>query len=358
MTFSILKKVNRFIFLIACLGLCFGFSKITYADFDAGVKALNDGDYATALVEARKAADAGDARSYDLLGFIFENGLGVKADVEQAFNWYKKSAQNGSVENISKVAASYYRGVGVAQDKDRALMIVRDAAKKLNDPESQLLVFLFLSDGELNTSDNQGKRDEKKFQQLAARPISERDVDIEANDSLYRSTAEGLSRRSPVLADFLMRRSGKESRQKLYALLQKIAQNTPMIEKHKELLGYKVLIEKINALGESEASPQLFADAQAAGAFAAKVKGCGLDSSNKEMPQIIATKVSHPLNRATYLPSQVAGYEHIYLISGVWQEEWVYQACGNRVSVNMQFSADGLGGATFMTSEMVDPKKL
>ena len=252
MSFNEIGKVKIYFCFIISLLINLFLPTITYANFENGVKALNAGDYSNALVEARKAAAAGDSRSYDMLGFIFQHGLGVQADPKQAFYWYKKSVENGVVKDIPKVAISYYQGKVVAQDKEKALNMVREAAKKFDDPDSQFLVFLFLSLDYLNSEDDTGKRDEKKFQQLAARPVSERGLDIEANDSLYRSTNHGLSDRSMTLLNFLTRRSGKSNQQKLQTLLEKMAQNSKMVEEHKEILNYKALLEKVMALGETE----------------------------------------------------------------------------------------------------------
>ncbi len=210
----------------------------------------------------------------------------------------------------------------------------------------------------MNISDSNGKRDESKFQQLAARPVSERNLDIEAYDSLYRSTAGGLSDRSITLAKFLTYRSGKANRQKLYALLQEILQDSRIAKEQEELNTYKTLLEKMNTLGESEASLQLFMDTQPGAMVAAKTKGCGIDITNQELPTITSTKITHPLNGAIYLPSQVAGYEHTYLVFGTWQEEWGYQICGKTVPVGIQFVADGLGGAAAAIVFIVDGKDI
>lgn len=104
----------------------------------------------------------------------------------------------------------------------------------------------------------------------------------------------------------------------------------------------------MSTLGETYVSPQLFVDTQPNHIMTTSVKACDYEKTkNKEVPQLISTKVTQPLTNATYLPSKVAGYEQAYLISGEWQEECTYKVCGNTVAINVQFVADGVGGASF-----------
>lgn len=47
----------------------------------------------------------------------------------------------------------------------------------------------------------------------------------------------------------------------------------------------------------------------------------------------------------------VPGYEHAYLVAGEWEEDWTYKGCGKTGIVTVKFSADGLGGARFVSSQ-------
>jgi TPR repeat protein len=108
----------------------------------------------------RKLAEKGDAWSQLNLGAAYDNGLGVKRDVEQALYWYQKAAEQGLAqaqfnlahllvsEEISAVAAAewmqkaaiqgmpdaqylmgviYAEGIGVDVDDDKAVMWLRKA---------------------------------------------------------------------------------------------------------------------------------------------------------------------------------------------------------------------------------------
>jgi len=50
---------------------------LVYADFQAGLAAYNQGDYATALKEWRPLAEQGYAPAQFNLGFLYDNGYGV-----------------------------------------------------------------------------------------------------------------------------------------------------------------------------------------------------------------------------------------------------------------------------------------
>ncbi len=59
------------------------------ADFHAGFKAYQRGDYATALRIFRQLAEQGDASAQYNLGFMYDNGQGVTQDYAVAVRWYR-----------------------------------------------------------------------------------------------------------------------------------------------------------------------------------------------------------------------------------------------------------------------------
>jgi len=65
------------------------------ADFSAGVKAYDRGDYATALRILRQIAAQGDADAQSKVGFMYSNGQGVTQDYKEAIRWYRKAADQG-----------------------------------------------------------------------------------------------------------------------------------------------------------------------------------------------------------------------------------------------------------------------
>ncbi len=95
---------------------------LAHADFQAGLDAYNQGDYATALKEWRPLAEQGDATAQFNLGFLYDKGLGVPQDYAQARDWYRKAAAQGLQGGQYYLGRLYARGQGVPQDYVQAHM--------------------------------------------------------------------------------------------------------------------------------------------------------------------------------------------------------------------------------------------
>ncbi|WP_165837671.1 tetratricopeptide repeat protein [Zavarzinia aquatilis] len=91
-------------------------ARVAFADREAGVKAMNAGDYATAMTELRPLAEAGDAASQFDVGALYDNGMGVPADQVEAARWYQRAARQGDQTAMYNLAVMYEEGVGVGKD--------------------------------------------------------------------------------------------------------------------------------------------------------------------------------------------------------------------------------------------------
>jgi len=80
---------------LAAVALFVGSMTAHAADFSAGVKAYNLGDYVTALRIFRQLAEQGDADAQYNLGAMYSKGLGVTQDYIQAHMWYNLAAAQG-----------------------------------------------------------------------------------------------------------------------------------------------------------------------------------------------------------------------------------------------------------------------
>jgi hypothetical protein len=313
------------------------------AGVEDSLKAFQAQDFPTALAEARKAADAGDPRAYFIMGILYESGSGVQADPKQAFSWYEKAAKGGVTGAQSKLAWTYMRGDGATRNLDLALSHARLAAAA-GDPEGMFLVYVALTATAFRFTDANGRTDEAKYKMLAARPLPERQLDTEARDSLYRAAQKGYPLAIVTLATTLGGTLGDGNRKKMLSLIE-------MVPTHRvpALKNFEKLAREMDTLGETYTTPQLFADAQRPQTMAALLKTCGVNLNKDQLadanPVLISVAISKPLADAVYLPSQVAGYEKSFLVSGTWEEEWRYKACGNTAPVIVKFKADGMGGA-------------
>ena len=99
-------------------------------DFQKGLAAAKAGDFATALKEWKPLAEAGDAKSQNMLGTMHFEGLGVIQDHEEAVKWFKLAAEQGIVEAQIQLGKMYYSGSGVPQDYAEAIKWYRQSAQK------------------------------------------------------------------------------------------------------------------------------------------------------------------------------------------------------------------------------------
>ena len=68
------------------LSLLFSFS--VFADFEVGMDAYEQGDYAIALKEFKNLAKQGDAAGQVGLGSMYHAGKGVTQDYKEAAKWF------------------------------------------------------------------------------------------------------------------------------------------------------------------------------------------------------------------------------------------------------------------------------
>src|SRR5206468_4180214 len=105
-------------------------------------------------------------------------------------------------------------------------------------------------------------------------PLSDRVLDIEAQDALYRSSEKGYPLAILSLALEFGGKVGDNNRERMLELTSKIPKHT-----NTALRNYEKLARHINSLGQSLTSPQLFYDAQASQILAAVLKTCGMQAS-------------------------------------------------------------------------------
>lgn len=85
-------------------------------DISAGVVALSEGDFATAIREFRPLAERGDAEAQALLGGMYREGLGVPKDYPAALLWFRQAAGRGNPGAQYDLGRMYHEGNGVPQD--------------------------------------------------------------------------------------------------------------------------------------------------------------------------------------------------------------------------------------------------
>ena len=88
-----------------CLALC----SQGAADeaLNIGQRALERNDYGTAMRVFLVVANDGNAEAQALVGYLYEEGLGVKQSYSDAIIWYKKAGDNGSAKAQHNLGTLY-----------------------------------------------------------------------------------------------------------------------------------------------------------------------------------------------------------------------------------------------------------
>ncbi len=94
------------------------------------LKAYNAGDYAKAVKLYKMAVKQGDIDAQYALGFMYEEGKGVKQDYAKARELYMKAAKQGSIDAQTNLGAMYDDGRGVKRNYKKAVEFYKKAAKQ------------------------------------------------------------------------------------------------------------------------------------------------------------------------------------------------------------------------------------
>ena len=99
-------------------------------EYDKGEEYYQQKNYAKALEWYMKSAAKGHLSATSDIGYLYEDGLGVKQDYEKAIKWYLKSANLGNVHAMTNVGMMYYTGRGTIQNYSKAMEWFKKAAEK------------------------------------------------------------------------------------------------------------------------------------------------------------------------------------------------------------------------------------
>lgn len=114
-----------------------------YADFPAGLKAYEAGDFAAAAREWTAAAQSGDQAAMRNLGHLYRWGRGVPADAVQAAFWYRKAADLGFDRAMVNLGMLYLDGApGVPRNTEDGRHWLRKAATLGNTDAKEALADL------------------------------------------------------------------------------------------------------------------------------------------------------------------------------------------------------------------------
>jgi hypothetical protein len=99
-----------------CFVLTAGLFLALGQDFDAGLRAYQNQDYAAALKEWRPLAEKGNMLAQFNVGLLYLDGKAVPQDFELAADWFEKAADRGYTKAQSNLGEMYAIGQGVKKD--------------------------------------------------------------------------------------------------------------------------------------------------------------------------------------------------------------------------------------------------
>ncbi|OLF81498.1 hypothetical protein AWH62_02170 [Maricaulis sp. W15] len=118
------------------------------ARYQLGVRALDNGDAATAAILLRRAAEQGVPAAQYRYGKLLETGEGVEINLEDARRWTERAANAGHRRAMHNLGVMYYYGTGAAQNMETAARWFQEAALLgLRDSQFNLALLYETGDG-------------------------------------------------------------------------------------------------------------------------------------------------------------------------------------------------------------------
>jgi TPR repeat protein len=105
-------------------------SALWAGDYEDGEAAYYVGNYAVALPLFEKAAEQDDAAAQNKLGYMYQEGVGVKQNYAEAIRWYTKAAEGGIPDAQKRLGFMYKHGEGVKQNYAEAARWYTKAAEQ------------------------------------------------------------------------------------------------------------------------------------------------------------------------------------------------------------------------------------
>ncbi|MGB0721668.1 MAG: tetratricopeptide repeat protein [Gammaproteobacteria bacterium] len=93
---------------------------VTAGRFEEGYAAFRAGDGARAIAHWSPLAEGGNVDAQVHIAYLYRRGVGVQADPERAFHWYRRAALQGSADARYELALMYELGIGTPADIDEA----------------------------------------------------------------------------------------------------------------------------------------------------------------------------------------------------------------------------------------------
>lgn len=111
-------------------------------NFEQGMNALLDGNYAEAYCIWKPLAQRGHAEAQYNIGWLYANGNGLNVDPRLAVQWWQKAATQGHVDAQFAVGMAYITGEGLKKDLKVAMHWFIAAALQEQEDAREILQLL------------------------------------------------------------------------------------------------------------------------------------------------------------------------------------------------------------------------
>ena len=126
--------------LLIAQGLCDDYNGAAYDQWVIGSICENNGEEDEAMEWYMKSANQYFSMAeYTLGGIYYEGRNGVEVDMEKAFSWFEKAANQGHIDAQFNVALMYINGEGVRQNQQKGVEWLRKAADNGNEEAQEIL---------------------------------------------------------------------------------------------------------------------------------------------------------------------------------------------------------------------------
>jgi hypothetical protein len=212
------------------------------------------------------------------------------------------------------------------------------------EPSGGLMLYLAFLDDPAYQFMRNGKVDAEAYGRLAARPIAQRQDQVDAIDGLGLAAGKNNRAAGVLLAGYFHETLAPRNVARvgaLSALLMREGERTPLLERYAreaDAIAKTAPATKASVRSFLETYPEAVAAAQTGYRAQSGGKTC-------DKPQLKSVS-SGDIAGAEFLPLRGNMVQDSYLVKGQWSEYWSFLACGEEVPVKVGFVADGLGGAT------------
>jgi hypothetical protein len=218
------------------------------------------------------------------------------------------------------------------------------SALAAGEPLGGLMLYLTFQADPANRYLEDGKPDPQAYAKLAARPIAQRQEQIDAIDGLGNAAGKNNVAAGVLLAGYFHQTVAPRNVSRLGALAALLGRNGehgPFVERYAreaDAIAKTAASTKTSVRNFFETYQQAVPIARSAYAAQSGGKSC-------EQAELKAVS-SGDIQGAEFLPLQGTLVKDSYLVKGQWTEYWTFQACDQEVPLKVSFAADGWGGAT------------